>query len=517
MGPSGPVRGGAVAEAVVGSAGSLNPLFAEEDNAREVDSLIYQGLTAVDSRQLVVPLLAASVNVSDDQLAYVIRLRTDVRWADGRPFGQDDVLFTYRLLQNPAYNQPDAQFWREVKIEAVGDASVRFTLKAPSSSFPLDLRLGIIPAHVFQGMAIGAIAADVHSRTRAFGTGPFEVQSISQDRKLVTLKRNPNARPQPLLDRFQFRSYASPADALDAVSRGEADLVGALQAPQIEALAKRPDLTIHELRTFGLVAILFNLSQDLSPYLNPPAVRQALNQAIDRGKIISSILGGHADPAPGPIPPTDWAYDPVPNDRYRYDPAAAAKTLDDAGWVVPTGGGVRARAGRDLSLTLSTPDAYPYKQVAEEVARQLVAVGVQAKVETVPASVLVGRMLLQHQFQMAAVAFDNGPDPDQYSLWHSGPATDTLNFASVLTPRQALIDKDLEDGRTASDRPTRLKAYSDFQDLMAEAAPAIFLYEPHYFYVSSKRVKGFTSNQVIEPADRFEFVTSWYVPKGSAT
>lgn len=505
-----------MAEAVVGSAGSLNPLFAEEDNAREINSLIYQGLTTVDSKQLVVPLLAKSVNVSDDHLAYTVRIRTDVRWADGPHLSQTDVLFTYRLLQDPAYNQPDAQFWREVKIEAAGDDTVRFTLKAPSASFPLDLRLGILPAHVFGGMAPGAIAADPHSRARAFGTGPFQVESISSDRKVVTLKRNPRAVPQPFLDHLVFRSYPSLADALDSVSRGEADTVGALQAPQIGGLAKRPDLAVHEFRSFGQVAILFNLSQELSAYYNPPAVRQALNQAIDRRKIIASVLDGRADPAPGPIPPTGWAYDPTPNDRYHYDPVAAAKTLDEAGWVAPPGGGVRSRDGRDFSLTLSTPDAYPYKQVSEEVARQLALVGVQAKVETVPASVLVGRMLLQHQYQMAAVAFDNGADPDQYSLWHSGPAAETLNFASVLTPRQALIDKDLEDGRMASDRSTRLKAYTDFQDLMAEAAPAIFLYEPHYFYVTSKRVMGFSANPVIEPIDRFQFVAGWYVAKGTA-
>ena len=516
LGASGPVRGGLVAEAVVGQAGSLNPLFASEDNARDLDSLVYQGLTQLGADGQVEPLLAKSFAVSDDHLSYLVRLRSDVLWADGQPFGLDDVLFTYGVLQNPGYSPPDGQFWRDVKIEAAGSDSLRFTLKAPSASFPLDLRTGIVPAHVFRSVAVGDMAADPHSGAKAFGTGPFQVESVSADHKLVTLKRNPRARPAPFLDHFVFRSYASLADALDAVSRGEADSVGALQPPQIGSLSKRPDLTVREVKTYALGSVLMNLSPDLSTYLNPPAVRQALNQAIDRKTIVKKVLEGHADTASSPIPPSNWGYDPASAQRYPYDPTAAAATLTLAGWVLPPGGTVRSRGGTEFSLTLSTPDAYPYRQVAEEVSRQLAAVGIQLKVSTVPASVLVGRMLLQRQYQLAMITFDVGPDPDQYSFWHTAPAPDTLNFASTLTPRQALIDKDLEDGRTATDRGARQAAYADFQALIADAAPAIFLYSPHYFYVVSKRVHGVRLATAIEPVDRFARVAEWNVPKAAA-
>jgi peptide/nickel transport system substrate-binding protein len=123
----------------------------------------------------------------------------------------------------------------------------------------------------------------------------------------------------------------------------------------------------------------------------------------------------------------------------------------------------------------------------------------------------VSRYLVGKHFQMALVAFDNGPDPDQFSLWHSSATQDPLNFASSLVPKQALIDKDLEDGRTASDRKARKLAYADFQDLMSDAAPAIFLYEPHYAYVVSSRVHGVRANPVVEPIDRFQHVSDWWV------
>jgi peptide/nickel transport system substrate-binding protein len=500
-----------VTEAIVGEAGTLNPLFAAEDNARDVDRLVYQGLTTIDANQDVVPLLATSMTVSDDGLTYTLRLRSGVRWADGAPLSTDDVLFTYRLLQDPQYSDPSGQFWKQVRVELAGIGEVRFVLKAADASFPAALRQGILPQHVFSTMPFGQMAGDPHSLDKAFGTGPFMVDSISASKKVVTLRRNPNARPQPNLDQFVFHSYPTLADAVDAVSRGEADAVGALQPPQLSDLIKRGDLAVHELKTFNFAAVLFNLSPDLSVYFQPPAVRTAMVQAIDREVLVRSVLAGHADAAPGPIPPTDWAYNRDAAGKFPYDPVAAKQALDAAGWAVPPGGTVRQRGGRDFSISLVTADAYPYRQVAESLSQQLAKVGIQVTVDAVPASVLVSRYLVGKHFQMALVAFDNGPDPDQFGLWHSSATQDPLNFASVLTPKQALIDKDLEDGRAASDRKTRRTAYADFQDLMSDGAPAIFLYEPHYAYVVAARVHGVRTNPAVEPTDRFQYVADWWV------
>jgi peptide/nickel transport system substrate-binding protein len=508
-----PASGGTVVEALYGGfPGPLNPLFEAEDNARDIDSLVYEGLTTIQDDQSVVPQLARSWTVSPDMLTYTFTLRQDVRWADGRPFNADDVAFTYGVLKSPEYDQATMQFWKDIQVDRVGDYQVRFTLKAPSASFPLALRQGIIARHLFSGVTVTGISADAHSGPRAMGTGPFKVGSLSRDRRTVTLDRNPYFnRPRPYLDHVSFRTYPALGDALDAVSRGEADAVGALQPPQLGSLARRQDLAVRDLKTFSFSAVLFNLTPELAVYFNPPAVRQALAQAVDRRKIVSSVLEGRADAAPGPIPPTDWAYSSDAAAKYPYDRDAAARALDLAGWKLNPQTGVRSRDGHDFSVSLVTADAFPYRQVAQSVSDQLRLIGVVVKVDPVPASVLVGRYVLGRSYQMALVAFDNGPDPDQYSLWHSGAPKDSLNFASPLIPRQALIDKDLEDGRAAADRRSRTAAYADFQDLMQDASPAIFLFEPHYTYVVSNRVRGLRTSAVVEPVDRFQHVAEWYV------
>jgi peptide/nickel transport system substrate-binding protein len=505
-----PGHGGTAVEALVGDVATLNPLFQPDDNARDIDSLIYQGLTTVGPNQDVRPLLARSWVLSSDRLTYTVEIRGDVNWSDGRPFTAADVVFTFHALQDQAYRelQPNARFWSDVKVALVDSAHVRFTLLAPSASFPLALRVGILPEHVFADVPIASMTQDSHSGAEAVGTGPFVPESLTDDHRVVTLKRNPYAKPGARLDHLVFRSYQTLGEALSAVSNGQADAVGGVQPPQLDLLTKRPDLNVIEAKTFSISAALFSLSPDQALYFNPPSVRQALSQAIDRNRIIDEVLKGHADSGLGPIPPSDWAYSAKSAEGRVYDPKAASQALDAAGWVLDQNTGVRARAGHEFRVQLVVADAYPYQDVAEMVGQQLKAIGVDVEVDPEPAAMMVD-VLLGKKYQMALAAFDSGSDPDQYSLWHSGAPENSLNFAGL--PRQALIDKDLEDGRSSSDRSSRLAAYADFQQLMGDAAPAIFLYEPHYAYVVSRRVQGVRLNSVIEPVDRFQYVADWYV------
>ena len=503
-----PVRGGSVTEAIVGAPGTLNPLMAQDASARDVDSLIYQGLTAVDAHQRAVPLLASGWTVSGDRLTYTFTLRKGVRWADGRPLTVDDVLFTFEVLQDPTYTQ-GANAWQSIKVQRAGPSQVEFTLKAPSNSFPFLLTIGILPAHVFRSGLPSAVLADPHSGPEAFGTGPFMVQSISEDHTAIRLKRNPYAVPAPYLDHFVFRAYPTLSGAVNAVVDGAADAVGGVQPPQVGSLGGRSDLTVHSAGTFQQMAMVLDLSPRGLKLFDPPPVRQALNQAIDRAAIIRDVLGGQAEPAMGPIPPSNWAYSAAADRQLRYDPNAARAELDAAGWTLPAGGRVRQRGGISFTAALVTPDAYPYLQVATEVRRQLAAVGMSVVLDEVPSSILVGRYLIPRQYQMALAQLDSGPDADQSAFWHSGQPDGSLNFAPL--PHQALIDKDLDDAEAAAGQAAQRGLYDDFQSLVAQAAPAVFIYEPRYLYLVSTRVRGVSLKPVIEPSDRFQDVAGWYV------
>jgi peptide/nickel transport system substrate-binding protein len=505
-----PARGGTAIEALVGAAGVLNPLFESVDSTRDVDSVIYQGLTTVDSQQNVVGQLASDWSVSVDHLTYTFNIRNGIKWADGQPFSADDVLFTFHVLQDIEYTQPGADFWRQVGVGPGGPRQVVFTLKAPSASFPLALRIGIIAKHIFGGMAPAQIAASPYSGVRAFGTGPFKVGALSD--LAITLDRNPYADPQPYLDHLVLRTYPAtdPQSAIRAVGQGVADLVGGLEPQEVDALqAIASNVSVVDARMFTNTFVSFNPAGDGKQFFSDAQVRLALSQAVDRQRIVTEVLSGKADPDPGPIPVGDWAFSAAAAALHPYDQVAAAQALDKAGWVSTPGSKLRTKNGVPFKVQLVAPNSYPSQQVADALARQLLDIGVEVDVKPVPPSQLVQNYLIGRNYEMALVSFDVSSDPDEYSLWHSGADPGSLNFA--YSRGWGLIDGDLETGRGTVDPQARLAAYIDFQMLMADAAPAIFLYSARYEYAVSQRVHGVRMNKVVEPSDRFQYVTQWYV------
>jgi len=369
--------------------------------------------------------------------------------------------------------------------------------------------MGIIAKHVFGGMAPAQIAASPFSGVRAFGTGPFKVAAISQ--LAIDLDRNPYADPQPYLDHLRLRTYPAndPQAAIRAVGQGVADLVGGLQPLEVEALQGRTDVSVVDSRMFNVSFVSFNPDGAGKDFFSDPKVRLALVQAVDRQRIVSEVLSGRGDPDPSPIPVGAWAYSAAAAALHPFDQLASAQALEKAGWLIPAGAKLRTKNNLQFKVELVAPDSFPNRQVADALAKQLLEVGVEVHVNAVPASQLVQKYLLGRNYQMALASFDVGPDPDQYSLWHSGADSGSLNFA--YSRGWGLIDSDLENGRAAVDPQARLAAYIDFQMLMADAAPAIFLYSARYDYAVSQRVHGVRMNKVIEPADRFQYVTQWYV------
>jgi peptide/nickel transport system substrate-binding protein len=509
-----PARGGTAVEALVGTPGALNPLFEQGDTTRDVDAVIYQGLTTIDANQQVVGQLASGWAISPDHLTYTFRIRTDVKWADGEPFTAEDVLFTFHVLQDLEYQQPGAEFWRQLGVAAGGPNQVVFSLKSPSASFPLVLRIGIIAKHLFDGMSPDQIESSPYSGIHAIGTGPFKVAAM--DSRAITLDRNPYAAPQPYLDHLVMRTYpaGNPQAAILAVQSGAADLVGGIDPKELTTLQNIANVSILDARTYTNAFVTMNAEGDGKSFFSDVKVRQALVEGVDRSAVIQDVLGGHGEVDPTPIPAGDWAFAGSVARRYTYDQQAAARLLDGAGWTLAQGSNVRTnKQGLQFRVEMVVTNSYPNLEIAQELARQLSSLGVMISVKPVAPSDLVQNHLLNHSYEMALVVFDVGPDPDLYSLWHSGPDPGTLNFA--YSRGWGLIDKDLEDGRAAIDQPVRLAAYTDFQSLVADQAPAIFLYSANYDYAVSQRVRGVRLDRVIEPEDRFQHVTDWYVNTGA--
>ena len=102
-----------------------------------------------------------------------------------------------------------------------------------------------------------------------------------------------------------------------------------------------------------------------------------------------------------------------------------------------------------------------------------------------------------------------GDNPDQYPFWHSSQIDfPGLNLSRYVNRK---LDGILEKARETSVEDERSKLYTQFQDVVLEEKPAIFLYTPIYTYATTDDVRGATVGQIFTPSDRFADVTKWYI------
>ena len=101
-------------------------------------------------------------------------------WHDGEPVTADDVAFTIRVLQDPAYHGPAAGSWNEVTVQATAPRTVTFTLKTPLGGFLQAATQPIAPAHLLADVPIAELP-DHPSGRQPIGSGPFAIASLTDD------------------------------------------------------------------------------------------------------------------------------------------------------------------------------------------------------------------------------------------------------------------------------------------------------------------------------------------------
>lgn len=511
LSPEVPRPGGTYTEGVVGPLGSLNPLFAgATGGSNDLNALLFEPLVRVLPNGSVQGLLASRWDVSPDGRTYSFTLRPNAKWSDGTPLSADDVVFTVRTVQDPQF--PGAllnQSWKDIICTAIDSGHVRFALPGHNAGFLASLELlDIVPSHLLAGKSMGELASAAPN-LNPVGTGPFRLVASLADR--IELERNPYAWRKPWLDTMTIRMFASQAAALDALDRGQIDALSNLSPSGAAEERANKQVKLFTASTYQYAELLFNLKAE-EPYFQDVRVRQAIAKAIDRTAIIHDLLGSQALADDGPIPRSIvWAYDSA-TAQPGYDPVAAAALLDQAGWTLTNG--TRAKGGVNLSFGLTvSSDAPPYERIANKLAEQLGLVGILAEVRPVTTLSLIHDYLNPRSFDMALTAFDNGPDPDVYTFWHSSQShPGGFNFVGMK--KDAFMDSDLEAGRATLDLGARATAYARFQEDFQKDIPAVFLYSPQYVMVVSRRIHGVHIDATIEPSERFAYVSDWYVETG---
>lgn len=509
-GPGDPAYGGTYVEGVASVPQYLNPVIASTDVDEDVARLAFSGLTRFDQTGAIVPDLAAAFRTESDGKVWTFDIRDDATWQDGKPVTADDVVYTVKLLQDRGYVGQYSDAFRGVSVEKVAERTVRFTLPDVYGPFADSTTVPLLPAHLLGNVPYAELPRNPFN-TRPIGTGPFRVSEV--DNRQVTLTRSESfyrtrpVRTRPYLDKVVLRFYPSPSEALLALARGEIDGVAGLSSQDAERARALKNVVLYSLPTDNFVALFLNVRPEKAAFRDK-AVRQAIANAIDRGKVLQVAVDGRGTLADEFVPPSSWAYvkDVI---KYPYSADAARTLLDNADWKDHDGDGIRDKGGQKLAFTITTSDELARQLAANQIRNDLNAIGMKVDVKTMPFGELVDSAARQRNFDALLVEIAVAGDPDPYSFFHSTEVNDPgHNFSGFST---LPIDKNLEAARRTFDEAARRELYAPVFQIIANEVPVVYLYFSDYLYAQSRTVQGLRIAPLSDPRERFWNVEDWFV------
>jgi len=422
------------------------------------------------------PALATDWNISPDQLTYTFHLRRGVKWHDGAPFSGRDVVATLRKIQDPSVRamhlRNNFEDLADISTAPGDDFTVIAHYRKPYFlAFRALATLSIYPAHLLE-TAGDMMHSPMHRAP--VGTGPFRFEEWKSGDRISFVRNDQYWGRKAHLDRVVYRIVPDSAVAFQLLKRGEFDLYLQLQ----------PQQWARDLEAAGLKASLYRIKffnpnynwigwNEERPYFSDPRVRQAMNYVIDTEGIRNSFLLGLDRPTTCIFYLESSACDRSLVPR-PYDPAQAARLLDEAGWRDHDGDGLRDKDGVPFRFTfLMNSDSVFLAKLAPYLQQELRKLGVEMEIRKVDWALFV-QLVGEHRFDAMSLRWGNSDVvQDPYEIWHSSQAKDGSNFVSF---KNAEADALIEQARATLDDARRNELYRKLGRLLYEEAPYTFLY-----------------------------------------
>lgn len=447
-----------------------------------VGKFLTEGLTryAEDSLTTVVPSLATSWEANEDATVWTFELREDVTWHDGEPFTAEDVAFTFDLITTEGIGARSAgQIASLQSVEVVDDYTVEMTFAEPHSTLPIMVayNMGILPKHILADQDPSEPTAYLEN---PIGTGPFEFESGTAGSSWVMTRNDDWWGGEANLDQLVFNVVPDMNATVAQLRSGDVD-VALVQPRQADTLEGAEGLTVSAVPqvNYFYVATVNNVG----PF-DSAEVRRALNYAIDKDAIIETVIRGYGTPATSPIPPALDVYHRTDLEPYPYDPERAREILADEGWE-ENADGLLERDGEVLAIELTTSDGVlDGPQLAEVMKQQLEEIGVRATINMVEfAQLWTG--VFAGEIDASVEYLVSPPSPDVYNDLACDGGRNRFFYCNEAA------DELLRQARATTDVEEQQELYGQFQELLHDNPPGIYLYYPQEVRVLSSRVQGF--------------------------
>jgi len=507
-----PKFGGEYQEGLVGNPKFINPLLAVDDIDLSLNHLVFSGLLKYDTDFNLVPDLVEKLSLELNQQKQVFCLKENIYWHDGEKLEIDDVLFTFSLIQDNRFKNPLLERIKNAQINQIDEKCLEISLENPSFSFWSALTLGIVPKHIWQDLEQEEFVQSEYN-LKPIGSGPFKFASLGKDEsgqiRFYGLEANKKYyNPGPLIKQISFYFYSDFTQATQGLKAGEVNGLICSPKQMQDKLFEIKDLKYYQLNFPYYTGIFFNLRlpEEETNSLREKSVRQALAHLTSKQDIFTQAINQQGLIIDGPVLPHSMFFNPDIK-KYDYNPEAAEEVLARAGWR-KNAEGFYEKNKKVLEINLTTVDQENFVDIAHLIQKSWQDIGLRVKLIIIPPE-QIKEIIKNRSFQAFLYGVLENFNLDPYPLWHSSQ-TDSPGF-NLTGFNYRRSDELLEKATLTQDQEKKKEYYKEFQEIIANNIPAIFLYNTTYGYLVDQKIKGIKVDQITHPSDRFIDIEGWYI------
>ncbi|MGL5083218.1 MAG: ABC transporter substrate-binding protein [Microcoleaceae cyanobacterium] len=492
------------------------------------------------------PGLAESWQVAPSGREIIITLREDLKWSDGKPMTADDILFTYKDVylndQIPSSFKDILRVGQSRQfptIEKLDARRVKFSVTEPFAPFVRYVGgLPILPAHILAETVrktdkdgnpefLTTWGTDTDP-TQIVGNGAYRLRNYTSNQRVV-LEKNPYywrqdeaGNSQPFIEQVVWRIIESTDNQLLNFRSGSLDALEVQPEafPLLKPEEDRGKYTIHSSGPdTGTIFVAFNLNQGKNaqgkPFVDPVksrwfnnrSFRQAVYYGINREVMNNNIYLGLGAPQHSSIPVQSPFYlSPEEGLRtYEYNPEKAKQLLLSAGFSYDQAGKLIDDQGNPVRFTLLVSAGKKVReQMATQINQDLSRLGIQMDTQFLSFNTYVERLSQARDWDAYLGGFTGGSGVEPhggYNIWSINGRLHTFNQGPqpgeegitgwVVSDWEQRVDDIFVQASQEFDENKRRQLYGEFQKIVAEELPFLYMVNPLSFEAVRDRFENF--------------------------
>ncbi len=496
---------------------TFNPFNTKDNISAQMSEIMYDGLVTTNTvTGETIPKLAKSFSVNGKE--YIVNLRHGLKWSDGKPITADDVVFTWQNIIFDGFGNTSTRDSVMIDgklptVEKIDDYTVKFVTPEPFAPFLRMLSSPIAPKHIFQpAVSRGREYFDgflsTNTNPKEFVTsGAFRLKEYVPAQRVV-FERNPNyyeinkdGKKLPYLDKLVYLIVGDINNQVLKFEGGELDEIS-LQGANVarfKEMEKHSDFSVFNIGPdTGTMYLSMNMNnrknekgkyyvdQKKQVWFQDKNFRQAVDYALDRKNMVFNIANGLGYPlfTPETLNSIFLNKNLKPYDK---NIEKSKELLKKSGFTWDKAGHLIDRFGNHVEFDLYTNAGNTEREAIGVMVKQdLEDLGMKVNFKPIEFNSLVNKLMASLDWDMVIMGFTGSPlEPNGgKNVWLSDGTLHIFNQRlerDANSPRYAFekrIDYLYTQGALATKFEDRKKYYDEYQAIVYDEKPLIYIYSP---------------------------------------